>query len=113
MTWNPEELEKIPAVYRDFLLALKPIIDSRNSAVRIAGIPIGHLYSAIAFRHGYDLAQVTALARNLVSEGYVEMDKLGFYKPTGKGEDLILAIAGEPLPENANIPPFPKLAESA
>jgi hypothetical protein len=41
MSWTKAQIEQIPEVYRDFMLALKPVIDSRKcgAVLKITGIP--------------------------------------------------------------------------
>src|SRR4051794_18467259 len=104
MTWTAEQIEQIPEVYRDFMLVLKAIPDSRHSVLKISGIPLGRIYSALQMKYDYDFDRFRAIADTLRAQGFVEVDSLGFFKPTGEGEALIRAIAGMP----AGIPPFPR-----
>ena len=110
MTWTAEKVRQIPQMYCDALLALKPIIDTRNAIVRIRAVPLRQIFNAVAFKHNLTLSQVKNLARNLAKEQLIRAeDDPDFYVLTEEGEDLVRAIAGEPVPEVEEIPPFPKL----
>jgi hypothetical protein len=107
MTWTAEQIEQIPEVYRDFMLVLKSIPDSRDSVLKITGIPLGRIYGALQMKYDYDFDQIRAVADTLKERGFVEVDSFGFFKPSGEGEALIRAIAEVPgVP--AGIPPFPR-----
>lgn len=114
MNWTLDKLQSVPEVYRDFMLILKPIIDSRKPDVilRIGGIPFGKFYDALATRYGYTAQQVEAVAENLRRQGLVEKDDLGFFKPTGAGEVLILALSDTAEALDSPVPPFPTFEES-
>jgi len=111
MTWTPEKLDTIPEVYRDFMMTLKPVLDSRDPRVvlRFTGIPFGQIYNGLTTRHDYEVEQVRELARNLEQAGFVQEDRLGFFTPTEAGEELIKAMAAEEEAGRARVPPFPKL----
>ena len=109
MTLTKDTLDKIHPVYRDFMLALKPIIDSRTQPFQIRGMPASQIYDASARKYGFDPQQFYEIADNLRQQDLIERDKFGFYSPTGKGEALIrdlfrLLIGGEPLP--GTVPPL-------
>jgi hypothetical protein len=109
MTWTPEQLEQIPEVYRDFMTVLKPVLDSKapGRVLKINGIHFGMLYEALSSRYDYDMEQVRQLAHNLRRDGWIEEDKLGFFTPTAKGEDLIRAISGSENGMRKTVPPLP------
>lgn len=111
MAWTTDKLQQIPEVYRDFMLVLKPVIDSRKpgTLLRITGIPFGMVFSALTTKYPYDSGQVREVADNLRRQGYIEADGLGFFTPTGKGEELIEAMAGTGGGTDAQIPPLPNL----
>ena len=111
MTWTTEQIEQIPEVYRDFMLVLKAIPDSRRAVVQISGIPLGKVFNALAPKYGYAPEHTRALADRLRKAGLIEEDRLGFLWPTGKGEALIEAIAATPEPEwePIEIPELPNL----
>lgn len=110
MTLTRDQIEQIPEVYREFLLVLKPILDSRGAVLKISGIPLGKVFNALAPKYGYTPSHVLALAGELQKNGLINpVDTLGFVTPTPKGEDLIAAIAGAREPEPINIPRFPSL----
>lgn len=109
-TVTPEQIEQIPRVYRDFLLALKPVIDSESMPVRISGIPRGRIHSLLMMR-GYDLdeGKFDYLIDELGGAGLIEQDRLGFFWPTGKGTRWIRALFGPTVPESyPPLPPFLK-----
>ncbi len=109
MTWTLEQLEQIPEVYRDFLIVLKPILDSKAPGVvlRINGIPFGMIYNALSNKHGYDVEQVRQVAQNLRRAGWIDEDKLGFFTPTAQGEDLIRTLSGTGGAVGQRVPPLP------
>lgn len=109
MTWTSEQLGQIPEVYRDFMIALKPILDSKapGRVLQIHGVHFGMVYEALSNKYGYDLEQVRELAHNLRRDGWIEEDHLGFFTPTAKGEDLIRALSGSENGEEKSVPPLP------
>ncbi len=109
MTWTPEQLEQIPEVYRDFMIVLKPILDSKapERVLRINGVHFGMVYEALSNKYGYDVEQVREVARNLRRDGWIEEDNLGFFTPTAKGEDLIRALGGSENGVGKAVPPLP------
>jgi hypothetical protein len=113
MAWTKEKLVQFPAPYRDFLLMLKPVVDSRNpgTVLRITGIPFGRIYGALFEEYDYGPEQVQELADNLRRARYIDMDSLGFVVPTLEGEALIGAFAGTDT-GNGNVPPLPSFSES-
>jgi hypothetical protein len=114
MVWTKDKLAQFPSPYRDFLLMLKPVIDSRKpgTLLRITGIPFGTLYGALFEEYDYGPEQVQALADNLRRARYIDMDALGFVVPTPEGEALIRAFAGETDAGNGKVPPLPSFSES-
>jgi hypothetical protein len=111
MVWTNDKIHQLPEIYRDFMLVLKPVIDSRkpNTILRITGIPFGQLAGILTWKHGYNTDQVRQVADNLRRGDYVTEDQLGFFQPTGKGEDLILAMTNEGQPSEDQVPPLPIL----
>ncbi len=84
MALSREQLEQVPEVYRDFMLVLKPVVDSKAPGVvlRINGIPFGMVYEALSTKYGYNTEQVRELAHNLRAGGWIEEDQLGFFTPS-------------------------------
>ena len=107
MPWTREQIEKIPDVYRDFMIALKPIIDTRQSVMTIAALPLGSVYNALQTRYDYSPQQVRQIADNLRQAGLIEEDRLSFLTLTGKGEALIKALAGVEETRRMASPPSP------
>lgn len=109
MTWTPEQLEQIPQVYRDFMTVLKPVLDSKapERVLKINGIHFNMIYEALSNWYDYDMEQVRQLAHNLRRDGWIEEDKLGFFKPTAKGEDLIRALSNSENGPRKTVPPLP------
>ena len=109
MTWTVERLEQIPEVYRDFMLVLKPVVDSKVPGVvlRINGIHFGTIYETLSSRHGYDMEQVRQLAHNLRAAGWINEDNLGFFTPTATGETVIRALGGAGSAVKLRVPPLP------
>jgi hypothetical protein len=109
MTWTLEQLDQIPEVYRDFLIVLKPVLDSKAPGIvlRINGIPFGMIYHALSNKHGYDVEQVRQVAQNLRRAGWIDEDQLGFFTPTATGEDLIRALSGTGSAVGQRVPPLP------
>jgi hypothetical protein len=108
MTWSNEQLEQIPEVYKDFMLALKPMIDSRDQALHISGIPVGLVYSALARKYSeYDASQVKELLRNLRHQDFVDQDKFGFIVLRPKGEALIATLTQADQRKAKSVPPLP------
>jgi hypothetical protein len=113
MEWSNDKLARIPQPYRDFMLALKPVIDTRKpgTALRITGIPFGRIYGVLSEVYSYTPEQVRQLADNLSQAGYVREDSLGFFTPTGPGEALLLALASVD-DTSYGVPPLPSFAEN-
>jgi hypothetical protein len=109
MTWTVEQLEQIPEVYRDFMIVLKPVLDSKapGRLLRINGIHFGMVYEALSNKYGYDVEQVREVAHNLRRDGWIEEDNLEFFTPTAKGEDLIRALSGSGNGGGKTVPPLP------
>jgi hypothetical protein len=105
MPLTKDQIEQLHPVYRDFMMALKPVIDSRQQPFQIAGIPSGRVYDNSARKYGFDPHQFFEIGRNLSRKGLVELDKFGFYAPTALGEEFIQILAGE-LPSCADVPPL-------
>src|SRR5438094_628781 len=110
MSLTKQQIETIPSVYRDFLLALASVVESKRegSVVRIAGVPFSNVFDAVNEAHGYDLPQVRELAHNLEAKGYIKQDHFGFLSPTALGEDVIRVILPS-VNEPASVPPLPDL----
>ena len=109
MTWTLEKLETIPEVYRDFMMTLKPVIDTRapEAVLKITGVPFRMILDALSYRHDYDSGQVREVARNLERRRLVQVDALGFFTPTAEGEELIEALAGAAEAVEQRVPPLP------
>lgn len=109
MTWTPEQIEQIPDVYRDFLLALKPVVDSRQpeAVLKVTGIPYGRIFEYMRTRYGLEAHEIREVSDTLRKRDLVDEDKLGFLIPTGPGEQLIDALAEEREEAPSRVPPFP------
>lgn len=102
-SWTPDQIDRIPSVYKDFMLALREVVDSESRPIKVSGIPIGRIESALrALGHPYD---ATAVAEKLEEKQLVSHNDFGFYQPTSLGKKLIQGIVGTRVPES--IPPFP------
>jgi hypothetical protein len=110
MALTKAQVEKLPDVYRDFLLSLAPVLESKREGaiMKIGGVPFSRVFEAVARLHGYDLPQVRELAHNLKSKGYIEEDKFGFLSPTELGEDVIRALVPS-VSQPVIVPPLPDL----
>lgn len=111
MTWTDKQLERIPEVYRDFLLALRPVVDSEDegAALNISGIPAGQVFHFLRLNHGYEPREIDELYRNLAQQQLVERDKWGFYYPTDKGKALIRRLVRDQAPMDSRVPALPEL----
>ena len=111
MVWTKEKLVQFPEPYRDFMLMLKPVIDTRKpgTILRISAIPLGRHYGAFLEEYDYSPEQTQELAENLRGARYIDVDSLGFVVPTPEGEELIRAFAGEKETRNGLVPPLPAL----
>jgi hypothetical protein len=112
MTFTKEKIDSIHPVYRDFLLALKPVIDTRKrgAVIQVGAVHYGQILDSLRSDYGqYNSDEIAQVARELKARGLVEEDKFGFFRPTDKGELLIEALAGEQEPALSTIPPFPDL----
>ncbi|MHB1425462.1 MAG: hypothetical protein ACYC3I_20025 [Gemmataceae bacterium] len=109
MTWTAEQLARIPEVYRDFMIVLKPVLDSKapGRVLRINGIHFGMVYEALSNKHGFDIDQVRELACNLHRDGWIDVDNLEFFTPTARGEELIRALSGSENGVGKTVPPLP------
>lgn len=104
-TWSLEQLDQIPDVYRDFLVSLRPILDSEGMPMRIDGIPRGRVHSLMRMLgHPYEFDEIADV---LKEAGLVKEDRLGFFSPTDKGRRLIRQMIGDTKPTPA--PPLPPL----
>jgi hypothetical protein len=111
MALTKEQVERLPPVYRDFLLALASVVESKRegAVVRIAGVPFSHVFDAVNKLHGYDLPQVRQLADNLRVQNYITEDRFGFLSPTARGEEVIRALLPS-VTEPVLVPPLPDLS---
>lgn len=109
MPWTREQIEQIPEVYRDFMVTLWPIIRSRQDVLRINGIPLGRVLTALSTRYDYNPEQIRKIADNLEAGGWVAEDKFGFFTPTAKGETLIKQLMNDQEVSAVEVPPLPKL----
>jgi hypothetical protein len=111
MTWTLEKLETIPEVYRDFMMILKPVVDSRakDIVMKFTGIPFGMVYDKFAARHGYGTEQIRQVAKALQLRGLIHEDEWSVFTPTEEGEQFIRALAGTRRPVRERVPPLPDL----
>ena len=108
----PEYVEKLPQVYRDIMLVLKAIPDTRKSAVKITGMPLSHIVSRIKLSgqsYSYNTEDIEEMLRQLAVNQFVSQDKLGFYIPTASGEELIKTIYGKREPVQNRVPELPAI----
>jgi hypothetical protein len=96
MTWTREQLEQIPEVYRHFMLALKPVIDSRDKVLQITAVPFGDVWEVLSWRHEYGREQIRQIADRLKEKGWVEETPWHSFFPTPVGEELIHAFSSTP-----------------
>lgn len=110
MNWTQEQLEQLPQVYRDFLMVLKPVVDSRapHAVLRITGIPFSRIYDALSNAYEYDADQVRGLADQLKQRELVTEDSLGFFAPTARGEALLLALTQQNGQAAQRVPSLPE-----
>ena len=54
----PAQVEQIPEIYRDFMLILKSIPDTRHSVLQINGLQLGEIFTYLRRRHHYEPSQV-------------------------------------------------------
>jgi hypothetical protein len=114
MVWTHERILTIPEEYRDFMLTLKPILDSRRPGVilRTTAIPFGKIVGLLKSKYDYSSDEIRILADTLRQRGLVDEDTLGFFQPTGEGEAFITALIEQEQDEAASrVPPFPTFAE--
>jgi hypothetical protein len=109
MTWTREQLEEIPEIYRDFMLTLKPILDTRDKVLKINAVHIGETVGRLGMWYQYDDDQYREVLKELEREGLLTIDRHGFMVPTQKGEQLIRALSACEPPLRDLVPPLPKL----
>jgi hypothetical protein len=109
MTWTREQLEEIPEIYRDFMLTLKPILDTRDRVLKIHAVNLGETIGRLRMEYDYDSEQLLEVAQTLEREGFLTSDVRRFMVPTEKGERLIRALSACRQPLRDLIPPLPKL----
>jgi hypothetical protein len=107
MSWTKDKVNLIPEVYRDFLLALRPILDSQHEIVKINGVPLGQVFNALATKYDYDPRQIDALLQNLRARDLVDQDRLGFVLLRPRGEQLLRFLLTERSPEPVQVPQLP------
>jgi hypothetical protein len=110
MSLTKMQVERLPEVYRDFMLALAPVVESKRegSVMKIGGVPFNRVFEAVNRSHAYDLPQVRELAHNLKAKDYIQEDKFGFLSPTALGEDVIRVLIPS-ISEPVVVPPLPDL----
>jgi len=109
MNLTAEKIGQIPEVYRDFMMVLSPVVETRGAALRISGIPWGMIVGQLSTKYSYDHQHLRTVADNLRSQGFVDEDRFGFFAPTAKGEELIRALAGTEEVNKETVPPLPAL----
>lgn len=103
MSGDQAILEKLHPVYQDFLLMLRPLVDSARDPFEVTGIPLNQIAPVLRMRgHDYEFRSI---GDRLESGGLVKRDEFGFYQPTARGAELIRALSG-PSPD-PGIPPLP------
>jgi hypothetical protein len=114
MVWTHEKILQIPEEYRDFMLTLKPVLDSKRpeTILRTTGIPFGRIVSLLTSKYEYRLDEFRKLADILYQRGLVQEDNLGFFVPTTEGESFIRAIVQDEEDDTrSRVPPFPVFTE--
>ena len=108
MAWTRNMIATVPTVYRDFMRALKPIIDRRDPEIvlKINGFQLSSIWEVISRRNDLDWDQVQKVASTLRREGLIEQDRYGFIKPTASGEEFIQFVAEQ----NGEVPDWPAFA---
>jgi hypothetical protein len=111
MTWSKKKIDRIPEVYRDFMLSLKPVVDCRRRPdeypIKVTGVHLGQIFNILRMRHQLNPEEIREIATTVRQKGLVEENKLGFIKPTAKGEGLIDALVEAEAPVASRVPPFP------
>lgn len=109
MTWTLEKLGTIPEVYRDFMMTLKPVIDTRapEAVLKITGIPFDMVYDKLSVRHGYEIEQIRQVAKSLRQRDLIREDERGVFTPTEEGERFIRALAKSRRSVPLWVPPLP------
>lgn len=114
MNLTPETLAKLPVEYRDFLLVLREIPETRGNVLQVTALHIGDVYSRLLRRYAFSPrpapfqpAKVRALADKLKERGLIEEDDYNFLKPTPIGEGLIEALVGLEPPPQVTVPDLP------
>lgn len=117
MPWPPtsEQFEKIPQVYRDFMLVLSAQNEMMKGGrrespanVTMNRIALGKVFNALRFRYQYEPQQIVALAENLQSAGYISFVSETDVAPTPRGEELADAILLD-REARLTVPPLPEL----
>ncbi|HEY2415309.1 MAG TPA: hypothetical protein VGI40_23905 [Pirellulaceae bacterium] len=110
MALTKSQVEKLPDVYRDFMLTLAPVLRSKQegAVMQIKAVPFSFVCEAVGKLHDYHLAQVRELRQNLKAKGYITEDKFGFLSPTDLGEEVI-RLLDESVDEPVVVPPLPDL----
>lgn len=114
MVWTHEKMLQIPEEYRDFMLILKEVVDSKRpeTILRVTGVHFSQLASLLTSRYEYNTKDVRDLADELVKANLVSEDRLGFFQPTPEGEALIAALSGNGVhTAEKRVPPFPRFKE--
>jgi hypothetical protein len=114
MVWTHDKILQIPEEYCDFMLTLKPVIDSKlpGTILRITGIPFGRIVGLLTSKYDYTADDIRIMADTLLRRGLVTEDTLGFFQPTGEGEAFIHAIIQDERNDaNSRVPSFPVFKE--
>lgn len=111
MTWTLEKLETIPEVYRDFMMILKPVIDTRapEAVLKITGVHFRTLYEMLFMGYDYEVTAVRQIAQILRQRGLINEDERGVFTPTDEGARLIVALAREGERVRQRVPPLPEI----
>lgn len=114
MVWTHDKILQIPEEYCDFMLTLKPVMDSRKpgTILRITGIPFGRIVGLLTSKYEYTADDIRVMADTLRNRGLLIEDSLGFFQPTGEGEAFIRAVIQDEQDDaNYRVPPFPVFKE--
>lgn len=80
-------------VYRDFLLALREMVETEGRTLRVSGIPAGMISYALRMQgHPYNADEI---GRKLQEAELVVRDDAGFYLPTERGKRVIRELLGK------------------
>jgi hypothetical protein len=110
MNWTKKQLDQVPEVYRDFMLILEPILDSKEPGrvLKVSGVHLGQIFNSLRLKYDYEPRAVREIADNLKKAGWIEEDEHGFVTPTAAGAGLIRALVRKREAVPSRVPPLPR-----